>query len=248
MIISLCPLHSVVLLDAIRHARTSLPSLFVALSIATPPPHPAPRQFFPPVFVPAFPAFEQSSPPRREIAKFGPFGRRLERNAKYNERALRSFIRKINDTIRFLENNIIITRPCFLPSPESVYDTFDRCGKCALNFRSKNRTERKRVQYSIFFLFSKFSPSFSFLKYRSLLQTLVLFLIIIISFLFQLILDKGIRVMIREAFFSVCETTTDLWFHPRRLLKVSRTLIGLERVTMDNLSQSFREEDAQQIG
>lgn len=66
--------------------------------------------------------------------------------------------------------------------------------------------------------------------------------------MFQLILDKGIRVMIREAFFSVCETTTDLWFHPRRLLKVSRTLIGLERVTMDNLSQSFREEDAQQIG
>ena len=54
--------------------------------------------------------------------------------------------------------------------------------------------------------------------------------------------------MIREAFFSVCETTTDLWFHPRRLLKVSRTLIELERVTMDNLSQSFREEDAQQIG
>lgn len=105
-----------------------------------------------------------SNPPRREIAKFGPFGRRLERNAKYNERALRSFIRKINGAIRFLENNIIITRPCSSPPPNR--STIRLIVVESAHWIFVRKIERKGSGFNIrFFFFSRnfhpLSPSWN---------------------------------------------------------------------------------------
>lgn len=97
------------LLNAIRHARTSLSSLFVTLPIATPPP--LPRQFFRRlVFVSRFcvsglrailPSSRQCESPMRNCETRRP-------SAGTKRDAARLFIRKINDTVRFLENNVII--------------------------------------------------------------------------------------------------------------------------------------------